>query len=156
VDHQSSDQFRAGHRSGRPLDIQMVYQGADDLGVCFGLPVLPLARIVAAPSAAIVPLSSYQSAAPLVPISPLQDPIFYFHGKVFDRRKSRAAIWVLVLVVIHRNAPVSIESRIAIAFSATNVIVKIAKKIVLRDEGFIRIGNYLTETARISPPIFYF
>jgi hypothetical protein len=83
----------------------------------------------------------------------VQDPIFYFHGKVFDRRKSRAAIWVFVLVVTHQF-PSKVVS--AIAFSATNVIVKIAKKIVLRDEGFIRIGNYLTETARISPPIFYF
>src|SRR5271166_5604488 len=44
---------------------------------------------------------------------PVQDPIFYFHGKMFDRRKSRAAIWVFVLVVIHCNPPVSIESRIS-------------------------------------------
>jgi len=43
----------------------------------------------------------------------VQNPIFYFHGKMFDRRKSRAAIWVFVLVVIHRNPPVSIESRIS-------------------------------------------
>ncbi len=43
----------------------------------------------------------------------VQDPIFYFHGKMFDRRKSRAAIWVFVRVVIHRNPPVSIERRIS-------------------------------------------